>query len=43
MCFSETSISDDVLAIPGYDVIIRKDRAGIGIGLGGGIILYPKD
>jgi hypothetical protein len=47
LCFTEThldnSISDDVLAIPGYDVIIRKDRAGIGIGLGGGIILYHKD
>jgi hypothetical protein len=47
LCFTEThldnSITDDVLAIPGYDVIIRKDRAGIGKGLGGGIILYHKD
>jgi len=46
-CFTEThldnSISVDVRAIPGYYVIIRKDRAGIGIGLGGGIILYHKD
>jgi hypothetical protein len=47
LCFTEAhlddSINDDVLAIPGYDVIIRKDRAGIGIGLGGGNILYHKD
>jgi hypothetical protein len=47
LCFTEThldnSITDDILAIPGYDVIIRKDRAGIGKGLGGGIILYHKD
>ena len=42
MCFTETHldnyITDDVLAIPGYAIIIRKDRAGIGKGLGGGII-----
>ena len=47
VCFTEThlddSINDDVLALPGYDVIIRKDRAGLGIVLGGGIILYHKD
>ena len=47
LCFTEThldnSITDDILAIPGYDVIIRKDRTGIGKGLGGGIILYHKD
>jgi hypothetical protein len=36
-------ITDDILAIPRYNVIIRKDRAGIGKGLGGGIILYHKD
>ena len=35
--------TDDILAIPGYNVIIRKDRAGIGKGLGGCIILYHKD
>ena len=47
LCFNETHldnyITDDVLAIPGYDVFIIKDRAGIGKGLGGGIILYHKD
>ena len=46
LCFSEThlddSVSNAVLEIPGYN-IIRKDRTGIGIGLGGGIILYYKD
>ena len=45
--FTETHLDnyiiDDILAIPGYDVSIRKDRAGIGKGLGGGIILYHKD
>ena len=44
LCFTEThldnSITDDVLAVPGYDVIIRKDRTGIGNGLGGGIIFH---
>jgi hypothetical protein len=38
LCFTEThldnSITDDVLAIPGYVVIIRKDRADIGKGHG---------
>jgi hypothetical protein len=44
LCFTETHLDNsDILAIPGYDVIIRKDRAGIGKGLGGGIILYHKD
>jgi hypothetical protein len=47
LCFTETHldnyITDDVLAIPGHDVIIRKDRAGIKKGLGGGIILFHKD
>ena len=46
LCFTETRIdnyiTDDVLAIPaGYDVISRKDSAGIGKGKG--IILYHKD
>ena len=47
LCFTEThldnSVTNDALEIPGYCNIIRKDRTGIGIGLGGGIILYYKD
>ena len=40
--WTNPSISDSFLSIPGYRLIARKDRADTSNGRGGGILLYAK-